>query len=309
MIDPPGHLNASTDSTVELIRTNGLRGDEVYVVERDGVSLENHRLALRARQIHTSDDDGNWFELGEEVQLASDGGLDAIAIRLEPPVDHGYAKICQMVRIAIEHGIYVFNHPEAILGRDEKLSAFSFPDLIPRTIASNDRNKILEFVDSLAGGCMIKPVGGMGGQGVYSFDKGNTNITVAVDYILREGKTLIAQERLANISEGDRRVFVIDGKPYEKMLNRVPASGSHLGNMVAGGLPEVMDIGEKELEIANIVGPKLLEAGILFAGLDVIGGKLTEINITCPTGLRTVRDLANLRPALNILEATEDKLS
>ena len=302
LIDPPGSLKPATDSSVELIRTHALRGDEVLVVTRDGVTCAENGTWLKCFPVEVRDNDDDWFELGKPSAVPATE-LDAIAIRLEPPVDDSYVKICQLLTLALQAGVTVANDPLSIVCRDEKISALNYPDLIPRTLVSTDRPALLGFISSLDGGCMVKPVGNMGGQGVFSFGQGDSNVPVALDLMLKSGKTVLAQERLPGISEGDRRVFVIGGKPYGHMLNRIPAQGSHLGNMVAGGKPIAMEIGQVERSVCERIGPDLLAAGIYFAGVDVIDGKLTEINITCPTGLRTVRDQSGLRPAEDVIDA------
>ena len=302
LLDPPAGLNAGGDSTVELIRRHMARGDTVLAVTRGGVSMSSGRVTLSGSEIETRDDDGNWFSLGEARQ-AEAGEFDLVEVRFEPPVDDSFANACQLLAHARDSGARVANDPTAILTRDEKLSALAFPDITPLTLVSTDRGRLLGFASGLDGGCMVKPIGGMGGRGVFSFGKGSTNLAVVIDMMLRSGETVLVQERLKEIEEGDRRVFVIGGEPYPVMLNRRPAPGSHLGNMLAGGVPEAMEIGDAERAVCEAIGPGLRESGVAFAGVDVIGGKLTEINITCPTGLRTVRDQTGECPADDVIDA------
>ena len=150
---------------------------------------------------------------------------------------------------------------------------------------------------------MVKPLDGMGSKGVFAFSKDDSNLKVTIELLLAAGHTVLVQERLAGIAHGDRRVFIIGGQTFPHMLNRVPSPGSHLGNMLAGGLPEAMPLGEAERCIGEVIGPELATAGIVFAGLDVIDGQLTEINVTCPTGLRTVRDQIGINVAEHVLTA------
>lgn len=302
LIDPPGSLDASTDSSVEMIRTHATRGDKVHVVLRDGICCSGDAVSFGCFPIEVSDDDGNWFKLGPREAVPSTG-FDALAIRLEPPVDVSYVKVCQMLAIAQKQGLKVANDPVAIITRDEKISALAHPDLIPKTLVGTSRAALLDFANSLDNGCMIKPIGIMGGQGVFSLGKNDSNIQVAIDFMLNEGKTVLVQERLQEIKDGDRRVFLVGGKVYGQMLNRLPAKGSHLANMAAGGEACAMETGDAEKTICEKIGPGLARAGVSFAGLDVIDGRLTEINITCPTGLRALRDLTGQRVAEDVIEA------
>lgn len=302
LVDPPDGLNAKADSTVELVRAHARVGDQVFLTLRSGLYLRGDELHLLARPVQPTDDDAAWAELGAQTDRPA-SAYDLIALRLEPPVDSGYRLICQMLARARAAGVPVANDPGAVVLREEKLAALLHPELCPATLVSSDRNTLLDFSASLPDGCMLKPLNRMGGRGVFSFGAGDTNLPVAIDNALATGEPLLLQERLPAIRAGDRRVFVIDGKPYSHMLNRLPAPGSHLGNMAAGGQAQAMELGSEEKRIATAIGPQLKEAGIVFAGIDVIGGKLTEVNITCPTGLRTVRDQLALDPAATVVSA------
>ena len=302
IVDPVQRLNATTDSTVELLRCHAQRGDEIFIVYRNGISLADSKLHLSAAKITLSDDDSNWYKLDSfnPLDLSS---IDLIALRLEPPVDSSFRIICQLLSHAKNQNVVVVNDPASVLAREEKLSALNYPELCPKTLVSSNREALLDFANQLENGCMLKPLDSFGGKGVFAFNHGDTNLAVAIEQALANDNTLVIQERLKEIKDGDRRVFVIDGKAYPIMLNRVPKSGSHLGNMIAGGQAKAIELGDAEQNIVNTIGPDLAKAGIVFAGIDVIGDKLTEINITCPTGLRTVRDQLNKHPAHDICEA------
>lgn len=301
IIDPPATLAAATDSTIALLRAVAAKGVGVHLVERTGVSFAKGELTFHATTAELSADDTNWYTPQTTTQRRATE-FDLILIRLEPPVDAGYRYICQLLAQAQAAGVKVSNTPEAILDHDEKLAALRYPDLCPQTLVSSDRTTLLDFAAEQTDGCVLKPLGAMGGRGVFAFNHGDSNLAVAIDAALARQETLLIQERLAAIAEGDRRVFVIGGKAYPIMLNRVPPAGSHLANMVAGGMATATEIGEAEEKIVTVIGTELLEAGIDFAGLDVIGGKLTEINITCPTGLRTVAEQTAHIPAAEIID-------
>ena len=289
------------DSTVELIRRHQARNDEVFVVFRDGLTMQEGELFLNACPITTFDDDANWHQLGEEEQIPA-SNLDMVAVRLEPPVDPSFRIICQMLIYAVRAGIPVFNDPAAILLREEKLGALTHSGLMPNTVVSTNRETLISFCAEQAKGCVIKPLDGMGGRGVFSFAQNDSNIQVAIDSTLAAGGTVMAQERLDVNAGGDCRVFIKAGKPCDLMIRRTPVENSHLANMASGGIAQVEKTGAKEREIVKAIGPTLLKEGVVFAGIDVIEGKLTEINITCTTGLRAVRSQTGTCIADEILD-------
>lgn len=304
IIDPLHGIVARKDSTVELMRTAQQAGDELVVLYREGLSLYGDRLLISGDTARTRDDDSNWLSLTDKFTGSAEQ-LDMIFMRLEPPVDDGFRTCCALLAHAELAGVPVFNKPSSLVLRDEKLACLSHPRHIPRTMVSADLGVLREFASTLAGGYVVKPLGGMGGQGVFSFRPGDSNFVVALEVLGAGKRTLLVQEKLSAIAEGDRRVFVIGGKPAEVMLNRLPAAGSHRGNMAAGGKPVAMPLGDAEREVADAVAPDIAAAGIIFAGLDIIGGRLTEINITCPTGLRQVRDQLGVNLAAQVLDAAK----
>ncbi|MBF2735257.1 MAG: hypothetical protein ISN26_04125 [Betaproteobacteria bacterium AqS2] len=303
LLDDPAVLDPASDSSLELIRRHQLRSHRVLLVRRDGVSLRGGEVSFQAQVIEIADGQDPWHRLGPLEQVAA-AACDLVAIRLEPPVDASYRLLCQMLAYAAAQGVRVWNRPQAILAQEEKLSAFGFAAHTPPSLASSSKAELLAFCRGREAGVMVKPFNSMGGRGVFAFASGaDSNIEVALEEILRRDGLALVQERLPAVVDGDRRVFVIDGQPAELMLNRVPKADGHRGNMAAGGQPEAMPLGEAERRVAEAVGPVLKERGVVFAGIDVIGGKLTEINITCPTGLKTVRDQTGEAFADQVIDA------
>lgn len=302
VIDPPNRLDAASDSTIELMRCFARREVEVSYALRESLRLENGQLMIVAQQVELFDDDEAWFSPTRRT-VAPILNFNLIYLRLEPPVDSNYRHICQLLEMAQHAGVPVTNNPSSILMSEEKLSTQYYPQLCPRTLVSLESKALQEFAAQLPGGCVIKTLGRMGGQGVYSFGDQDSNVAVCIDDALGAGKMVLVQERLPEIANGDRRVFIIGGKPYDIMVNRIPRYGSHLGNMSAGGSATAVLLGDEERAIGETIGANLVAAGILFAGIDVIGGKLIEINITCPTGLRVVRDQTGECPADAIFDA------
>ena len=310
LLDDPKYLKVQSDSSIELIRTHHSMGDEVFICCKDGISLDQGNVKFQTYPLETTslEDIEDWYHLGGmQEKLANDFAL--ILIRFEPPVDNLIRNICLILNQAkVKHQVRIFNDPLAIVNLEEKLSAFKYYEFMPKSCVSTNKEKLLDFAKTLSGGCVVKPLNSLGGKSVFAFNYYDSNIEVAIDTLLSTSQVVLVQEKLSAIKEGDRRVFIINGQAHEYMLNRVPKAGSHLGNMLAGGIAKAMPTGEDEKKIANTIGPKLLEQGIIFAGIDVIGGKLTEINITCPTGLKTVKDQINISIATDVINAFKASL-
>ena len=286
LIDPPASLNAKKDSSVALMRAAARDGDEVFILEKSGIIAEPGGLSLVVRRAAVSENDSEWLSTSEAEKLPS-GFFGAILLRLDPPLDSAFLHATLALELSDSP---VFNAPQALREMNEKLSILNFPELIPPTIATANAGAILAF-HKMHGGAVLKPLDGMGGRGVYISPENDRNLRGMLDLLGDDGRAaLTAQAYVPEARAGDKRVFVIGGKPAQWMLARVPREDDHRGNMAAGGRPEAKPLGEAERKIAEHVAPTLEKAGIVFAGLDVLGGQLTEINITCPTGLRETLD-------------------
>ena len=286
LIDPPASLNAKKDSSVALMRAAARDGDEVFILEKSGIIAAPGELSLIVRRAAISEKDSEWLSMSEAEKLPS-GFFGAILLRLDPPLDSAFLHAALALEFSDSP---VFNAPQALREMNEKLSILNFPELIPPTIATANAGAILEF-HKMHGGAVLKPLDGMGGRGIYISPENDRNLRGMLDLLGDNGRaTLTAQAYVPEARAGDKRIFVIGGKPAKWMLARVPREDDHRGNMAAGGRPEARPLGETERKIAEHVAPTLEKAGIVFAGLDVLGDQLTEINITCPTGLRETLD-------------------
>ncbi len=288
LIDPPQSFLPDKDSSIELMRAAQAAGDEVIMFEADGMLLGSSGLRIEGKAVDMLDSPDPWYR-SRGPWSGSSSELGLIMLRLEPPVTSAFRYACAMLELASAAGTPVINKPASVLEREEKIAALAYPSLVPPTLIGSDWRALADFASGLSAGCAVKPLNSMGGEGIFAFAAGDSNIPVAIRQLVQTSGVVVVQERIADLASGDRRVFVIDGKPSSVMLNRLPASGSHLANMAAGGKPVAMPLGEAEQEIGLAVGSDLKQAGILFAGIDVIGGLLTEINISCPTGIVQVR--------------------
>ena len=286
LIDPPDSLNAKKDSSVALMRAAAREGHEVFIAETADLLARPGELHLSAKPAAVSENDSQWLSLSESKKRPSEF-FGAIMLRLDPPMNSAFLH----ATLALDFSrAPVFNAPRALRGMNEKLSILNFPALIPPTIATANAAEIIAFHREHRG-AVVKPLDGMGGRGVYVSPQNDRNLRAILETLGVNGREMLtAQAYIPEAREGDKRVFVVGGEPAKWMLSRVPRDDDHRGNLAAGGKAQAIPIGAAERKIAEAVAPILESSGIIFAGLDVLGGKLTEINITCPTGLREVRD-------------------
>ena len=303
LIDPPESLNPKKDSSVALMRAAARDSNEVFILEKSGVVLESGKLSLLARRAAVSEDDSQWLSAAAAEKLPSEF-FGAVLLRLDPPLDSAFLH----ASLALDFSdAPVFNSPRGLRDLNEKLSILRFPELIPPTMSSANPEAIVEF-HRAHGGAVLKPLDGMGGRGIYISPENDRNLRGMLDLLGKDGREmLMAQKYVPEARVGDKRVFVIGGRPAKWMLARIPREDDHRGNLAAGGRGEARPLGEAERQIAEAVAPLLDQSGIVFAGLDVLGDKLAEINVTCPTGLREVRDQTGDDLAADILKAVRQR--
>ena len=303
LIDPPRGLRAKKDSTVALARATAAAGIEVFLATIADLSQRAEGVFARARAAAISDDDENWFEWKEQSAPAPLESFDAVWMRKEPPVDSTFAAAARMLADAEARGARIFNSPRALLGENEKTSIFRHSRWIAPTLVSSDAAQIAAFHRE-HGGAIIKPLDGMGGRGVFHSPADDRNLPVILETLGCGARALMAQKFIPQARDGDLRVFVIAGAVAPQCLARVPSADDHRGNLAAGARAEGRPLPARARQIAEDLAPRLARSGILFAGLDILGDYLTEVNITCPTGLRETRDQTGFDGAQAIVAAT-----
>ena len=287
VIDPIETIKPKKDSTVAMIKTARGMGAGIFYITIDGLFLEDNIAKAISYPLTLKDDPVSWYETGPaEIRPLTD--FTAVLMRKDPPVDKRFIHACYTLEHAARNGANILNNPTALVALNEKLYAGYFSDLCPATVVSSDIGVLRRFLDT-HGKIIIKPLDAMGGAGVFMVTADDVNFEVIWELQTHRGTyPVIAQEFLPSISEGDKRVIVINGEAFDHALVRSPKPGSIRGNIAAGGSTHVRPLNDAERRICNIVGPNLVERGIIFAGLDIIGDKLIEINITSPTGLREI---------------------
>tara|TARA_B100000780_G_scaffold148166_1_gene103534 strand:- start:3826 stop:4779 length:954 start_codon:yes stop_codon:yes gene_type:complete len=300
VMDPPGAIKPYKDSSIALMQAASAKGHENFYLMQDGLYIKNNMAGGLCAPVHKADQTA--FEYGEWQDRAL-GDFDVIFMRKDPPVDKAFIQTTYILDQAIRDGADIINSPAALRHYNEKIYATLFPDLIPQTLISANADQIYTFIQSLER-AVLKPVDMMGGYGVFVTDKQDHNLDVIIEMLTGGGRThIIVQNFLPEIQNGDRRLIMINGAIADHALVRYPKDGSLRGNMAAGGTYKVEPVNDRDRHIAGIVGPRLVQDGIILAGLDVIGGHLIEINHTSPTGLREIHNLAGEDVSGKIIES------
>lgn len=304
VVDPLDHLKAYKDSTVAMMREAARRGHEVYALEPFEIWLEQSAVMARARRLSVTDRDDDWYQAAdpEEVPLAF---FDLVKMRKDPPFDAEYYYATLLLQHAESQGARVANSPQALRDWNEKLSILGFPQFTPPMIVTRDPARIQSFIDA-SRDVILKKLDGMGGAMIFRVKVDDLNRNVIVETMVGEAeRTIMAQQFVPEISRGDKRVLVIEGIPFDHCLARIPKAGETRGNLATGGKGMAQPLSARDREIGAAVGVELVKAGIVFAGLDVIGDYLTEINVTSPTGIVEIARQTGADAAKPLLDALE----
>ncbi len=281
IIDAPESLKEYKDSSIAMMRAAQARGHAIWICQQHDLHLWEGRVVALASQIKTQPGMAWFEETAMRTRLLAD--FSAVLMRKDPPVDQDYLTATHLLSLAEEHGARVFNRPSALRDYNEKLSIFRFPQFTAPTLVSARADLIDGFLEE-HGDIIVKPLHAMGGQGVFRLTTTDPNRNAIVETLTRQWRhAVMAQRYLPEISEGDKRILLIDGEPVPYALARIPAPGETRGNLAAGGSGRAQPLTERDEEIARTVGRVVREAGLFLVGLDVIGEHLTEINVTSPT--------------------------
>jgi glutathione synthase len=287
VMDPIASINIKKDSSFAMLLAAQARGWELGYLELGDLFLRDQRVYGRARSLQVQDDPSDWFALGEP-KLAPLESFDVVLMRKDPPFDMEYITATYLLERAQRQGCLVVNDPRALRDANEKIFATDFPELAPAHLVARDGADLRAFIAEQRD-TVLKPLDGMGGRSVFRVREADPNIGVIIETLTDNGQRFcMAQRFVPEISDGDKRVLMIEGEPVPHLLARIPTGADSRGNLAVGALGQVRPLGEAERRIAAAVGPVLRERGILFAGLDVIGEFLTEINITSPTCVREI---------------------
>ncbi len=307
VMDPIGAINTKKDSSLAMLLAAQARGWQIFYMQQSDVFLRDGQVLASMTALTVQDDPYNWFQLGD-AQIAPLHSLDAILMRKDPPFDMEYIYSTYLLEQAQSKGALIVNDPQSLRDANEKLFTAWFPQCCPPTLVTRQKSLMREF-QAEHGDIIIKPLDGMGGASIFRVMRGDPNFSVIVETLTENGsKSVMVQQYLPAIKDGDKRILLINGEPVPYALARIPADGETRGNLAAGGRAEGRELTERDRWICSQVGPKLREKGLLFVGLDVIGDYLTEINVTSPTCIRELDRLFNLDIAGDLMTAIEKQL-
>ena len=303
-MNPIEFIDIAADSTFRLMEEAQFRGHELFYYTPDQLAFEEGIITATGWPISVRREVGDHFTKGKitKVNLAD---WDVVWLRQDPPFDMGYITNTHLLDM-VHPDTLVVNDPQWVRNYPEKLLVLKFPELTPPTTIARDIKTLKAFKDKYKD-IILKPLYGNGGAGVFRLDENDKNLNSLHELFMDiNNEPLIAQKFLPDVSFGDKRVILVDGKPIGA-INRVPAKGEIRSNMHVGGRPEKVALNDRDIEICAAIGPLLKEKGQVFVGIDVIGGNLTEINVTSPTGIQELEGFDNINVAEKIWKAIEEK--
>ena len=304
-MDPVERNNIAGDSTFALMLEAQSRGHELSYYTPDKLSMRDGRIIASAQSVRVRDVVGDHCTLGETsvIDLAD---VDVVLLRQDPPFDLAYVTTTHLLERIHPHTLVV-NDPTSVRNAPEKLFVMKFPHLMPPTLITRDREQIDAF-RAEHGDVVMKPLYGNGGAAVFKVSREDPNFGSLFDlFSVTFREPWVVQRFLPQVTQGDKRIILVDGEAAGA-VNRVPAANDIRSNMVRGGAARPTDLTKRELEICETIRPDLKRMGLIFVGIDVIDGNLTEINVTSPTGLRAIKRLGGPDIAATIWDAIEAKL-
>lgn len=307
VMDPIASITAKKDSSLAMLLEAARRDAEIYYFEQRDLYMLSGTAMGRATRLTVRDNNENWFDFGARKEIAL-GDLDVILMRKDPPFDMEYIYTTYILDRAKEAGALIVNDPQALRDMNEKAYTAWFPDCTPLTLITRSMDQMRAFLaehDRI----VVKPLDGMGGRSVFVIRKGDNNANVIFETLTDYGQRFaMAQVYIPEISLGDKRILLIDGEAVPFALARVPTDGDNRGNMVAGAIAKGQELSDTDRRICAQVGPVLRKHGVLFAGIDVIGDYMTEINVTSPTGIRELDRQFDLNISGLMFDAIAKKL-
>ena len=301
-MDPIERINIAGDSSFALMLEAQARGHQLSYYTPDRLSMRGTDVVAQVQSLSVQDVAGDHARLGA-ARRANLAEFDVVLLRQDPPFDLAYITSTHILE-RLAPGTIVTNDPEAVRNAPEKLLVTTFPDLMPKTLISRDRAEIESFRAECEA-VVMKPLYGNGGAAVFKVTAKDVNFGSLFDlFSATFREPWVIQEFLPEVMKGDKRIILVEGEAAGA-VNRLPQGDDIRSNMVRGGKAEVSDLTPREQEICRRIGPELKKRGLLFVGIDVIGDRLTEINVTSPTGLRAVRRLGGPDIAARIWDAIE----
>ncbi len=303
-MDPIERINIQKDSSFAMLLAAQSRDWELFYMEQHDLYMQQDRAMARMRSLHVEDNPKGWFALQQAIieELAT---LDVLLMRKDPPFDLNYIYSTYILEQAQKAGTLVVNDPRALRDVNEKFFITHFPQCTAPTLVTSDMQILSEFIahhDST----IVKPLDGMAGQGIFRVSATDPNKMAILETATEHGhRHIMAQKFIPEITEGDKRILLVNGEPVPYALARIPAKGEFRGNLARGGTGKGVELTARDRWICEQVGPTLTRMGLFFVGLDVIGDYLTEINVTSPTCIRELDSLYNISIGSQLMDVIE----
>ena len=308
VMDPISSINIKKDTSFAMLEEAQRRGYELYYMEMSDLYLEQGISYATMRPVTVRCDPADWFTLGDVLDQPLHE-LDVILMRKDPPFDTEFIYATYLLERAEEKGTLIVNKPQSLRDANEKLFTAWFAEHTPTTLVTRSAAKLRSFHQQHQD-VILKPLDGMGGASIFRMKQDDPNVGVIIETLTEHGsRYCMAQTYLPAIKDGDKRVLVVDGEPVPYCLARIPSQGETRGNLAAGGRGEPRALTEADWKIARAVGPTLKAKGLIFVGLDIIGDRLTEINVTSPTCVREIEAVFDINICGLLMDAIERRIS
>lgn len=306
LMDPIGDIHIGKDTTFAMLLEAQRRGHQILYMEPGHLFARGAIPWARMYPLEVRREQGRHYILGAEEHRAL-SELDLVLMRKDPPFDMEYIYQTYLLERALPSTL-VFNHPQSLRDANEKMFGACFPEIAPPTLVARDPRAFRDFLRE-EGAMVCKPLDAMGGSGIFLLRDGDPNFNSVVESLTHRGtRFAMAQRYLPEATEGDKRLLLIEGEPIPHGLMRVPGGGDFRGNISAGATTHLVELDDRDREICRILGPELRRRGLVFAGIDVIGGFVTEINVTSPTGVQEMDYYAGTNICATLFDALERRL-
>ena len=307
-MDPIQSINYLKDTSLSLLLAAQRQGYKLFYIEQGDLFLENGLPFAEVCPLRVFDDPDCWYELDSRSAVPLDE-IAVVLMRKDPPFDSEYIYSTYILEAAEKRGTLVVNKPQSLRDCNEKVFATEFPQCTPPLLVSRSLKRLKGFLQEHQD-VVFKPLDGMGGTSIFRVKADDQNLNVILETLTQYGsQTIMAQKYLADISDGDKRVLIVDGEVIPYCLARIPSASDFRGNLAAGGRGEVRPLSDRDQWIAKQIAPTLVERGLLFVGLDIIGDYLTEINVTSPTCVQEIDRAQNTAIGDKLIAAINRRLS
>lgn len=307
VMDPIEAISIQADTTFVLMLEAQSRGHQVFHVDPADLNVREGRAAASVSPVTLRHEQGNHVEKGPARNVVLDQDVDVVFQRTDPPVNADYIVATQILELC--ERTLVLNRPQSLLAYNEKLLALHFREFMPETIVTRRSADLLAFMTKLGGEMILKPLDGKGGEGVFHVHERDRNLFSIIEQSTRLGtRSVMAQRYLPEIRNGDKRILLLEGEPLGALL-RVPSEAESRANLHVGGRAEKTELNAADRRIIDELAPLLRREGLFFVGIDVIGDRLTEVNITSPTGVQEINALDKTRLEARVIERVEERVA